>query len=91
MEELEIIDTKVITPLSLPAAESFVSICKDFRTLKELLSNQGEVISLGNLCLSHYVLPYHTAPYPGKSKVYKQVIESVAEESRKRLRDAVSG
>lgn len=75
--ELELVMPRVIILMGQPAAESFDSICGVHRSFKDLLSNQGERMEFSGLAIKRYVVPHPTAPYPGKSTIYQEVIDAV--------------
>jgi|SRR5208337_3769654 len=75
--ELQLVKPRVIILLGQPAAESFESIRGEHRSFRDLLSSQGERMEFGGLAMKRYVVPQPTAPYPGKSTIYQEVIDVV--------------
>lgn len=75
--EFKIIKPKVILLLGKPAAESFSSVCGESLSFAELLIRQRKVVTLGEITLRRFTVPHPTAPYGGKSEIYKQVIMDI--------------
>ncbi|RLB82769.1 MAG: hypothetical protein DRH17_04505 [Deltaproteobacteria bacterium] len=76
-KELQIVQPRVLVVLGKPASEAFASVCGIEAKFKELLQDQGEEMTFGNLTVRRFVLPHPTAPYPGKSELYEQVFRNV--------------
>lgn len=88
LDELEIVQPRVVLLLSAPAAVSFGKVVGDDRTFRDLLSHQGETVDLGPIAVRRFVLPHPTAPYLwkapdgreiGKNDLYQAVLEQVAD------------
>lgn len=77
--EIELVNPRVIILLGRPAAESFSAFCGDNRPFRELLSAQGESMVFGVACVKRYALPHPTAPYVGRSALYRSVFDLVLE------------
>lgn len=83
MQELQIVQPRVLVILGKPASEAFASVCGVGAKFNELLKRQGEKMTLGHLSVQRYILPHPTAPYPGKSGLYDKVFRKV----RRSLKD----
>lgn len=77
--EVELVKPLVVILLGKPAAESFSAVCGEVKSFEELLHDQGEEITFGEIVVRRFTIPHPTAPYVGKSLIYEEVFKSITE------------
>lgn len=83
-KELEIIQPKIIVLLGAPAIDCFSQVIGKKWKLAEMLKNNGESITIGDIKLKVFGLPHPTAgykehnePYRKQSQLYREVFQQV--------------